>query len=106
MKYLLSWMILFVAAFLEIGGDAIIRKGLRGSRILLIVSGCAILGCYGIVVNTLKWDFGKLLGVYVSVFALISILFSRLVFKENIPIATWVGVIVIVFGGLIIQFGK
>jgi drug/metabolite transporter superfamily protein YnfA len=106
MKYLSSWIIFIVAAFLEVGGDAIIRKGLRGFRIILILSGCAILGCYGIVVNTLKWDFGKLLGTYVAVFALISILFGRFVFKENIPITTWVGLVIIVFGGLIIQFGQ
>jgi small multidrug resistance family-3 protein len=53
-----------------------------------------------------KWDFSRLLGVYVSVFALISVLFGWLVFKERIPHATWVGLAVIIVGGLIIQFGK
>jgi small multidrug resistance family-3 protein len=53
-----------------------------------------------------KWDFSKLLGVYVAVFALISILWGRFVFKENIPISTWVGLTVIIAGGLIIQSGQ
>jgi small multidrug resistance family-3 protein len=106
MKYVSYWMIFIAAALLEVGGDAIIRNGLRGSRIVLIISGCAMLGCYGLVVNILKWDFGRLLGVYVAVFALVSILFSRLMFRETIPPATWVGIIVIVVGGLIIQFGQ
>jgi drug/metabolite transporter superfamily protein YnfA len=102
----LAWLIFLGAAILEVGGDAVVRKGLRGSSLALILSGCAMLGCYGVVVNTLKWDFSRLLGVYVSVFAVISVLFGWLVFKERIPHATWIGLAVIIVGGLIIQFGK
>ena len=65
-----------------------------------------MLGAYGVVVNTVKWDFSRLLGVYVAVFALVSILFGRLVFKENIPNTTWLGLMVITLGALIIQFGS
>jgi small multidrug resistance family-3 protein len=106
MKYLAVWTIFIVAALLEVGGDAIIRKGLRHSRVILILWGCAMLALYGIVVNVLKWDFGKLLGTYVAVFALISILFGRFVFKEHVSTTTVVGVMAIVIGGLIIQFGQ
>jgi len=106
MKYLAVWTIFIVAALLEAGGDAIIRKGLRSSRVILVLSGCAMLALYGIVVNVLKWDFGKLLGTYVAVFALISILFGRFVFKEHVSITTVAGVMLIVIGGLIIQFGQ
>ncbi len=102
----LAWLIFIGAAILEVGGDAVVRKGLRGGSLALILSGCVMLGCYGVVVNTVKWDFSRLLGVYVSVFACISVLFGRLIFKERIPNATWVGLAVIVAGGLIIQLGK
>jgi small multidrug resistance family-3 protein len=102
----LAWIIFVGAAILEVGGDAVVRKGLRGSNLITIVIGCAMLGAYGVVVNTVKWDFSKLLGVYVSIFALISILFGRFVFRENIPNTTWVGLIVIISGALIIQFGN
>ncbi len=101
-----AWSIFVLAALLEVGGDALIRKGLRMSGVLFVVAGFAILGAYGIVVNTVKWDFSKLLGVYVAVFAMISVLFGQFVFKETIPVATWVGLAVIVTGGLIIQFGS
>ena len=101
-----SWLIFVVAALLEVSGDAFIRKGLRGSGFLLIILGFVILGCYGLVVNTVKWDFSKLLGVYVAVFAMISILFGRIVFQEDVPSSTWIGLGVIVLGGLIIQFGQ
>ncbi len=102
----LAWFIFVGAAILEVGGDAVVRKGLRGNSLLIILAGCAILGFYGIVVNTVKWDFSKLLGVYVAVFAVISVLVGRFVFEENVPNATWVGLAVIVCGAMIIQFGN
>ena len=106
MNNIFSWFIFVVAALLEMSGDAMIRKGLRGSGILFITIGFVILGCYGLTVNSVKWDFSKLIGVYVGVFATVSILYGRFVFKENIPSSTWVGLIVIILGGLIIQFGQ
>jgi drug/metabolite transporter superfamily protein YnfA len=101
----IAWLIFIAAAVLEVGGDAVVRKGLRGSGLVIIMIGFAMLGCYGVVVNLVKWDFSRLLGVYVAIFALVSILFGRFVFKEAIPIATWVGLTVILCGGMIIQFG-
>ncbi len=102
----IAWLIFIAAAVLEVGGDAVVRKGLRGSGLLIILLGAAMLGCYGVVVNIVKWDFSKLLGVYVAIFALVSILFGRFVFKEIIPAATWIGLAVIMAGGMIIQFGE
>jgi small multidrug resistance family-3 protein len=100
-----AWLVFIAAAVLEVGGDAVVRKGLRGSGLIIIMIGFTMLGCYGIVVNMVTWDFSKLLGVYVAIFALISILFGRFVFKENVPVATWIGLCVIMCGGIIIQFG-
>jgi drug/metabolite transporter superfamily protein YnfA len=100
-----AWLVFIAAAILEVGGDAVVRKGLRGSGVLVILMGAAMLGLYGVVVNTVKWDFSRLLGVYVAVFALISILSGRFVFDENIPGSTWIGLSVIICGGMIIQFG-
>ena len=106
MKNLFPWLIFVVAALLEISGDALIRKGLRSSGLLFIAVGMVTLGCYGLIVNSIKWDFSKLMGVYIGVFAVVSILFGRFVFKESVQSSTWVGLIVIVLGGLIIQFGQ
>jgi small multidrug resistance family-3 protein len=102
----LAWLIFIGAAILEVGGDAVVRKGLRGSSFLIILTGCVMLGSYGVVVNTVEWDFSKLLGVYVAIFAVTSILFGRFVFEENIPNTTWLGLLVIVCGAIIIQFGN
>jgi drug/metabolite transporter superfamily protein YnfA len=106
MKNSLSWVIFIEEALLETRDDALIRKGLRSSGILLVIIGFIVLGSYGLVVNIVRWDFSKLLGVYVAVFAALSILYGRLVFKENIPASTWIGLIIIILGGLIIQYGQ
>jgi len=100
-----AWIIFIAAAVLEVGGDAVIRTGLRGRGLAFIAAGCLALGGYGLVVNMVKWDFSRLLGVYVALFALVSILCGRFVFKENVPFSTWFGLVFIIIGGLIIQFG-
>jgi drug/metabolite transporter superfamily protein YnfA len=103
---LLAWIVFVAAAVLEVGGDAVIRKGLRGGMVWLIIAGFVILGFYGVVVNTVKWDFSRLLGVYVAVFAVVSVMAGRFVFKETIPVTTWAGLAIIVIGGTVIQMGQ
>jgi len=101
------WPLLLLAAgILEVYGDATVRKGLRASRISYIILGFLVLGCYGLVVNVIRWDFGKLLGVYVAIFALISVLWGRFVLHERITISTKVGVAVIILGGIIISWSE
>jgi drug/metabolite transporter superfamily protein YnfA len=103
---IIAWLVFLVAALLEVGGDATIRRGLRGSNVALVIVGFVALGCYGLVVNSVKWDFSKLIGVYVAFFAVVSVLVGRLVFKEVIPSSTWWGLVLIVTGGAVIQFGQ
>lgn len=100
------WLIFLIAALCEVGGDASIRRGLRGSGIGFVVAGFVTLGCYGLVVNSVKWDFSRLIGVYVGFFALASVLVGRIAFKEVVPFSTWIGLALIIIGGLVIQFGR
>ncbi len=102
----LAGLILIAAAVLEVGGDAVIRLGLRTGSPAVIVAGGVALGGYGLVVNLVKWDFSRLLGVYVAVFAVVSVLTGRFLFKEVVPLSTWLGLAVIVAGGLVIQLGQ
>ena len=102
----LTWLIFIIAALLEVAGDAAMRRGLRGGGWLFILGGFVVLGSYGLVVNSVKWDFSRLLGVYVAFFALVSVLCGRYIFGEAVPAATWWGVALIIAGGLIIQFGN
>lgn len=102
---LIAGMVLLVAAIFEVAGDAVIRRGLRGGGLLIVAIGFVMLGTYGIVVNQLGWDFSRLLGVYVAVFATVAVLAGRFVFAETVPTSTWAGLSVVVLGGLIIQYG-
>ena len=95
-----------MAAVLEVGGDAVIRRGLRGHRTGLVLAGCATLCSYGLLVNAVRWDFSKLLGIYVGFFALVSVLFGWDVFGEKIPSSTWLGMVLIMAGSMVIQFGR
>ena len=101
----LTWILFVAAAILEVGGDALIRKGLRESGWAVIAVGCATLALYGVIVNLVQRDFSKLLGVYVAFFAVVSVLWGLLIFREAVPTSTWLGLAFIVIGGLVIQFG-
>jgi drug/metabolite transporter superfamily protein YnfA len=103
---LAAWITFLAAALLEVGGDAIVRRGLRANSIAWVVLGGAALTAYGLVVNSVKWDFSRLLGVYVGVFALVSVFIGRFAFREQVPATTWCGIGFIVLGGLLIQLGR
>ena len=103
---ILVWIVFVAAAVLEVSGDALIRWGLHGGRWPYILVGMVVLGCYGLLVNQVKWDFSRLLGVYVGAFAVISVLTGKWVFREQVPPSLWVGLSFVIIGGLIIQFGK
>jgi len=103
---LAAWLIFVAAAVLEVGGDAVVRRGLRGGGAGWVGMGCAVLAAYGLVVNSVKWDLSKLLGVYVGFFALVSILCGKFILRETIPSSTWLGLALIIVGGMVIQFGR
>jgi len=98
-------LIFIAAALLEVGGDAAVRRGLRGGGLGFIIAGCVALGGYGLIVNSVKWDFSRLIGVYVGFFALVSVSVGRIAFKESIPSTTWFGLGLILAGGTVMQFG-
>jgi drug/metabolite transporter superfamily protein YnfA len=102
---IIAWLIFIGAALLEVGGDAVIRRGLRGHKFIPVLAGFLMLGCYGLLVNMVKWDFSKLLGIYVGFFALVSILFGKFVLQENVPTSTWLGLGIILMGCVVVQFG-
>jgi drug/metabolite transporter superfamily protein YnfA len=102
---LVALSIFVAAALLEVGGDAVVRQGLRGRSLVLVAVGGLMLATYGVVVNLVKWDFSRLMGAYVAVFALVSVLIGRIWFREVVPASTWVGLGLILLGGLVIQVG-
>lgn len=99
-------MVMLVAAAFEVGGDALIRKGLRGAGLPLVAVGFVVLGTYGIIVNKLDLDFSRLLGAYVGFFAIVSVCTGRFLFHDVIAPSTWLGLAVILAGSLIIHIGS
>ncbi len=102
---LAAWLVFLGSAFLEVGGDAVVRRGLRGTNVIIILAGGLMLAAYGLLVNMVRWDFSRLLGVYVAVFAVVSVMCGRFIFGESVPNSTWAGLAIIVAGGMVIQFG-
>jgi drug/metabolite transporter superfamily protein YnfA len=93
--------VLIVAAVLEIGGDALVRRGLE-SRAWMFALGAASLVIYGVVVNRGGLDFGRLMGVYIAVFFVISQIVTMIIYRELPALRTAVGGIFIVVGGITI----
>jgi len=104
----MTLLILFTAALLEAGGDALVRNGLHSqayTRLLFFLAGALVLFSYGYVVNAPSWDFGRLLGVYVVFFFVVAQLISWLVFHQAPSKAVLIGGGFIVVGGAIISYG-
>ena len=105
-RFVIAALILLVAAGLEVGGDAMIRRGLHGRSAARTALGAGLLALYGVVVNQIPGDFSRLLGSYVAVFAAAAVVIGWGWFGEAIPPTTWVGLALIVLGGAIIQLGS
>jgi drug/metabolite transporter superfamily protein YnfA len=105
MGTLAAYALLVLAACLEAGGDALVRLGLHThhgfGRIGLFLGGAAVLFVYGLSVNAPNWDFGRLLGVYVTLFFVVAQLLNFMLFgvKPGLPIL--IGGVLIVSGGAV-----
>ena len=93
--------ILIVAAALEVGGDALIRMGLRGPAYWLAAGGI-VLFAYGVLVNQSGLDFNRLMGIYIAVFFVVSQVISLVLFKQVPDDRILLGGGFIVTGGLVI----
>lgn len=102
--------LLAFAAFLEALGDSFFQSGLyRASgalRVLLLVLGTVVLGFYGLTVNAPRWDFGKLLGVYVVLFFVMAQILAKARFHQSPTLPIYVGGTLIVAGGFLIAFWR
>src|SRR6202044_3516270 len=103
-------LVLFLAALLEAGGDAVIRAGLHKTlfwqKSSLFAAAAGVLFAYGWTVNAPPWDFGKLLGPYVVFFFLTAQAIAWLTFKQTPSMPILVGGLFIVTGGIIIAIAR
>jgi drug/metabolite transporter superfamily protein YnfA len=110
MKPVITPLLLLLAACLEVGGDAIVRFGLKNAagapQLAIIACGGLVLLAYGIFVNIAPADFGRLLGVYVVLFFVVAQLTNLLAFGMRPGTPILVGGALIVAGGLVITLWK
>jgi drug/metabolite transporter superfamily protein YnfA len=97
--------VMILAAVLEVGSDAVIRVGLRRRAWALGTLGAMGLGVCGVAINLLPMDFSKVLAGYVAFFALVSVAFGHIIFREAISRSTWVGVGIMLVGSAVVQLG-
>ena len=97
-----AFIVLILAAGLEVGGDALVRIGL-GGRTAAIAAGAVTLLAYGIVVNKSGLDFNRLMGVYIAIFFVVSQVISFIAFKQIPDDRILLGGGFIVAGGLLIM---
>jgi drug/metabolite transporter superfamily protein YnfA len=100
--------LLAIAAFLEAYGDSCFQSALYRasgtSRVLAFLGGALSLVAYGLAVNVPRWDFGKLIGVYVVLFFLLAQIVARIRFGQAPTVPIWIGGALIVAGGVVISF--
>ena len=110
MRYGVAMVLLCVAALLEAGGDALMRAGIHssalGRRSFFFLAGCMVLAAYGYTVNTPPWNFGRLLGVYVTLFFVISQAIAWVGFGQKPTAGILWGGALIVTGGLVVSLVK
>jgi hypothetical protein len=73
--------LLIGAAILEVGGDALVRIGLQ-RRALPMLTGAACLFAYGVMVNLGSLEFGRLMGIYIVTFFLVSQIIAAVAFGQ------------------------
>jgi small multidrug resistance family-3 protein len=69
-------------------------------------TGVVVLAAYGSVVNVPRWDFGKLLGVYVVLFFLMAQVLAKVRFGQSPTPSIYAGGALITAGGLVIALWK
>lgn len=102
--------ILSIAAALEVFADSWFNSGLHRSsgsaRLLSVAAGILLLAAYGLLLNIPRWNFGKLIGIYVALFFVVAQIVARLRFHETPTRPILLGGLLILSGGLIITFWR
>jgi hypothetical protein len=102
--------VLAMAASLEAWGDSFFRAGFDrasgGGRFLTFFIGALVLALYGTVVNAPRWEFGKLIGVYVAMFFLVAQVIAKVRFGQSPTLPIYAGGVLIVAGGLLIALWR
>ena len=101
---------LVAGGFLEAFGDSFFQAAFYHSqgwgRLAALIAGAVVLTAYRSIVNLPRWDFGRLIGVYVAVFFLMAQILARVRFGQSPTIPIYTGGSLIVAGGLVMAFWR
>jgi small multidrug resistance family-3 protein len=101
---------LLVAASFEAFGDSFFQAAFYHAsgwgRLAALVAGVVTLAAYGSLVNLPRWDFGRLLGVYVALFFLMAQIINKIRFGQSPTLPIQAGGALVIAGGLIMAFWK
>jgi len=103
-------VLLLVAAYLEVQGDACFQSALYhasgAKRAGWVVVGSMVLVSYSLLLNSSRIDFGRLLGIYVVLFFMVAQAIARVQFHQAPTKPIFFGGALIVAGGLVMTFWK
>lgn len=103
-------IILLMAAVLEAGGDAVVRKALQAQalplRISLFAAGAALLFAYGTFLNLAPLEFGQVVGLYVAILFVAWQVIAYFAFGTLPTLPILLGGALIVTGGLLVSVWK
>jgi drug/metabolite transporter superfamily protein YnfA len=105
-----AFAFLTIAAVLESFGDSCFQAAMYHSvgrsSATAAISGAVVLVAYGVMVNLPRWDFGRLIGIYVAVFFISAQVINRLRFGHAPSPPIYAGGALIVAGGLVMTLWK
>ena len=105
-----AFVFLTVAAVLESYGDSCFQATMYHSTGTAsagaAIVGAIVLVAYGVMVNLPRWDFGRLIGIYVAVFFISAQVINRVRFGHAPTPPIYAGGALIVAGGLVMTFWK
>jgi hypothetical protein len=103
-------LVLAIAAALEAWGDSFFQAGFYRSsgagRVAALAAGTIVLALYGSAVNLPRWDFGKLIGVYVLMFFVAAQVIAKVRLGQSPTLPIYAGGSLIVAGSLVIAFWR
>jgi small multidrug resistance family-3 protein len=93
------------AAVLEVGGNALMRRGMEAHSWML-AAGAVSLAVYGLILNrgglACGLDFGRLMGSYIAVFFVVSQIIATILYRQPPAMRTIAGGALIIVGGFTI----
>ena len=99
---------LVVATSLEASGDAIVRLGLNhegyAGRAYLFLAGAVLLFGYGLSLNLAPLEFGRVVGLYISILFVVWQIINFAVFRALPGLPVLLGGALIIAGGSIVTF--